>query len=80
MNDLFSKEERSAVRSPTLKTIINNAQNCIFTFSRMVKLIMADINVNSTDTTNRRVGKFILQYFSAIINQLAWINTKPIKY
>lgn len=59
MNDLFSNEESSAVRSPTLKTIINKAQNCILTFSRIVKLNIADINVKNTETTNRKVGKFI---------------------
>jgi hypothetical protein len=68
MNDMFSNEESSAVRSPTLKTIINNAQNCTFTFSRIVKLSMAEINVKKTETTRRKVGKFIQKYFSAIIN------------
>lgn len=69
MNDLFSNEERSAVRRPTLNTIINNAQNCTFTLSRMAKLRIADAKVNSTDTTKRRVGKFIQFIFSAIIKQ-----------
>lgn len=79
INDLFSNEDKSAVSNPTLKTIIINAQNCIFTFSRMMKLRMAESKVNSTDTTNNIVGKFIQSKFAAIINQLVMINTKAFK-
>ncbi|MCX6186388.1 MAG: hypothetical protein NTU43_05225, partial [Bacteroidetes bacterium] len=59
INDLLSNDESKAVNKPTLKIIITNAQNWIFTLWRIVKLRIDDNKVNVTDTTKRIVGKFI---------------------